>query len=149
MPVSTKKSRLALWIVQSVLAALFLFAGGVKLALPLAALAKLSPLPAPFLKFIGTCEVLGALGLILPGALRIKPWLTPLAAAGLVLIMIGAVITTVATLGVAPAVMPFVVGILAATVVRGRWQRTPQRATSLRLATRAAGADIGVSSAAA
>jgi hypothetical protein len=149
MPVSTKKSRVTLWIVQGVLAALFLFAGGFKLALPLAALAKVSPLPAPFLKFIGTCEVLGALGLILPGALRIKPGLTPLAAAGLVIIMIGAVVTTVATQGVAPAAMPFVVGILAATVVRGRWQRTPQRATSLPLATGARGADIGVTSAAA
>ncbi|HXI34291.1 MAG TPA: DoxX family protein, partial [Gemmatimonadales bacterium] len=62
----------------------------------------------------------GALGLILPGALRIKRGLTPLAAAGLVIIMIGAVITTVATQGVAPAVMPFVVGILAGVVVRGR-----------------------------
>lgn len=149
MSVSTKKSRVALWIVQSVLAALFLFAGGFKLALPLAALAKVSPLPAPFLKFIGTCEVLGALGLILPGALRIKPGLTPLAAAGLVIIMIGAVVTTIATQGVAPAVMPFVVGTLAAVVVRGRWQRMPQRATSLRLATGARGADIGVTSAAA
>jgi hypothetical protein len=141
MSVSTKKSRVALWIVQSVLAALFLFAGGFKLALPLAALAKVSPLPALFLKFIGTCEVLGALGLILPGALRIKPVLTPIAAAGLVIIMIGAVVTTVATIGVGPAVMPFVVGILAATVVRGRWERTPQRETSL--------ADIGGTRAAA
>jgi DoxX-like protein len=125
MPVSTQKFRVALWTVQSVLAALFLFAGGFKLALPLAALAKVSPLPAPFLKFIGTCEVLGALGLILPGALRIKRGLTPLAAAGLVIIMIGAVITTVATQGVAPAAMPFVVGILAGVVVRGRreWAR--------------------------
>jgi hypothetical protein len=149
MPVSTQKSRVALWIVQSVLAALFLFAGGFKLALPLAALAKVSPLPAPFLKFIGSCEVLGALGLILPGALRIQPVLTPIAASGLVIIMIGAVVTTVATLGVAPAVMPFVVGILAGVVVRGRWPRTPQRETSLRLATGTRVADIGVTSAAA
>ena|SRR5690242_9677706 len=149
MSVSTKKSRVALWIVQSVLAALFLFAGGFKLALPLAALAKVSPLPALFLKFIGTCEVLGALGLILPGALRIKPVLTPIAAAGLVIIMIGAVVTTVATIGVEPAVMPFVVGILAATVVRGRWERTPQRETFLRLATGTRVADIGGTRAAA
>ena len=149
MPVSTKKSRVALWIVQSVLAALFLFAGGFKLALPLAAMAKVSPLPAPFLKFIGSCEVLGALGLILPGALRIKPVLTPIAAAGLVIIMIGAVVTTVATLGVAPAVMPLVVGILAGAVVRGRWPRAAQRETTLRLASAARSADIGVTSAAA
>lgn len=132
MAVSTKKSRIALWIVQGVLAALFLFAGGFKLALPLATLAKVSPLPAPFLKFIGTCEVLGALGLILPGALRIKRSLTPLAASGLVIIMTGAVVTTVATQGVAPAVMPFIVGILAAVVVRGRREWAgPQRASQM------------------
>lgn len=149
MPASTKQSRIALWVVQSVLAALFLFAGGVKLALPLAALAKMSPLPAAFLKFVGVCEVAGALGLILPGALRIKPGLTPLAAAGLVIIMTGAVITTIATAGVAPAVVPFVVGVLAATVVRGRWQRLPQRETPVRLAGVARGAEIGVTRAAA
>jgi hypothetical protein len=130
MSVSTKKSRVALWIVQSVLAALFLFAGGFKLALPLAALAKVSPLPAPFLKFIGACEVLGAFGLILPGALRIKPGLTPIAAAGLVIIMIGAVVTTIATLGVAAAVLPFIVGMLAATVVQGRRERATAQVSS-------------------
>ena len=135
MPVTTKRTRVALWIIQVVLAALFLFAGGFKLATPAAALAKMAPLPAPFLKFIGLCEVTGALGLILPGLLRIRPELTALAAAGLVIIMIGAVVTTVATAGVAPAVMPFVVGVLATIVARGRRQprpgevaRTPRRA---------------------
>jgi uncharacterized protein YjeT (DUF2065 family) len=117
---TSRKTNVALWIVQGLLTALFLFAGGFKLALPLAALAKVSPLPAPFLRFIGGCEVAGAVGLILPWALRIRPVLTPLAAAGLVIIMIGAVVVTVATQGVAPAVLPFVVGILAATVARGR-----------------------------
>jgi len=81
---------------------------------------SLSPLPAPFLKFIGICEVTGALGLILPGLLRIRTGLTPLAAAGLVIIMTGATVVTVATQGVAPAALPFCVGILAATVALGR-----------------------------
>lgn len=121
MPVTTKKANLVLWILQGLLAAVFLFAGGFKLAMPLAALAKLTPLPAPFLKFIGSAEVLGALGLVLPGLLRIRTELTPLAAAGLVIIMAGATTVTVAIQGVAPAVLPFVVGILAATVARGRW----------------------------
>ena len=120
MTFTTKKSRVALWIVQVVLAALFLFAGGFKLAMPLAVLAKVSPLPAVFLKFIGICEVTGALGLILPGVFRVHTGLTPLAAAGLVTIMIGAVTVTVATQGVAPAMFPFVVGILAAFVAYGR-----------------------------
>jgi hypothetical protein len=121
MPAATKKTRVVLWTLQGVLAALFLFAGGFKLAMPLAALAKLTPLPAPFIKFIGCAEVLGALGLVLPGLLRIRTALTPLAAAGLVIVMAGATTVTVATQGVAPAVLPLVVGILAATVARGRW----------------------------
>jgi hypothetical protein len=120
MPVSTKHHNAALWVIQGLLAALFLFAGGFKLALPLAALAKVSPLPAAFLKFIGVCEVTGALGLVLPGLLRIRTDLTPLAAAGLVVIMIGATVVTVATQGTAPAALPFCVGILAATVALGR-----------------------------
>ena len=120
MSISTKQRGAVLWVIQGLLAALFLFAGGFKLALPLAALAKVSPLPAPFLKFIGACEVTGALGLILPGLLRIRPALTPLAAAGLAIIMTGATVVTLATQGVAPAVLPFVVGILAAAVALGR-----------------------------
>jgi len=122
---TTKRASALLWTVQAVLAALFLYAGGFKLALPLAALAKLSPLPAPFLKFVGVCEVTGAIGLVLPGLLKIRTGLTPLAAAGLVVIMVGATVVTVATQGVAPAVLPFVVGILAATVAYGRWRRAP------------------------
>jgi len=120
MPFTTKQPNAALWVIQGLLAALFLFAGGFKLALPLAALAKVSPLPAAFLKFIGVCEVTGAVGLILPGLLRIRTGLTPLAAAGLVIIMIGATVVTVATQGAAPAALPFCVGILAATVALGR-----------------------------
>jgi DoxX-like protein len=121
MPLTTKQANIALWIIQVILAGLYLFAGGYKLAIPLDTLAKLAPLPPRFLKFIGACEVLGAFGLILPGLLRVKPGLTPLAAVGLVVIMIGAVIMTVATLGLAPATTPFVAGLLAATVARGRW----------------------------
>jgi DoxX-like protein len=121
MPFTSKRARVGLWVIQAVLAAVFLFAGGFKLATPLATLAKLSPLPAPFMKFIGVCEVAGALGLILPGIFRVRRDLTPLAAAGLVITMIGATVATVATLGVGQAVLPFVVGILAATVARGRW----------------------------
>ena len=120
MSISTKQRGALLWLIQGLLAALFLFAGGFKLALPLAALAKVSPLPAVFLKFIGACEVTGALGLILPGLLRIRTGLTPLAAAGLVIIMTGATVVTLATQGVAPAVLPFVVGILGAAVALGR-----------------------------
>lgn len=120
MRFTTKRASGTLWVIQGLLAAVFLFAGGFKLAMPLAALAKVSPLPPLFLKFVSVCEISGAFGLILPGLLHIREGLTPLAAAGLVIIMIGATITTVATLGAAPAVLPFVVGTLAAVVAWGR-----------------------------
>jgi len=121
MGLTTKRTRVTLWVIQGLLAAVFLFAGGFKLAMPLAALAKVSPLPPLFLKFVSVCEVTGAFGLILPGLLHIREGLTPLAAAGLVIIMIGATISTIAVLGLAPAVLPFVVGTLAAVVAWGRW----------------------------
>jgi DoxX-like family len=116
----------ALWIVQGLLAALFLFAGGFKLATPMADLARVSPLPAAFLKFIGACEVLGALGLVLPGLFRVRRGLTPLAAAGLVVIMLGAVVVTVITQNVPSAAVPMVVGVLATLVAVSR-QPLPAR----------------------
>lgn len=114
-----------LWIIQGLLAALFIFAGGMKLVLPLEKLAGPVAMPGTFLRFIGVCEVLGALGLILPSLLRIRPGLTPLAAAGLVVIMIGATVITLMYEGVATAVVPLVVGILAAFVAYGRARLAP------------------------
>ena len=111
----------ALWIVQGLLALLFLFSGGMKLVLPLEALTEQMPLPGPFVRFIGVAEVLGAIGLILPGLLRIRPGLTPLAAVGLVIIMIGATVLTLAGGEVVLALIPLVVGLLVAFVAYGRW----------------------------
>jgi hypothetical protein len=120
-----KNVRRVLWVIQAVLAALFLFAGGLKLVLPIAALKGPVALAPLFLRFIGVCEVLGAVGLILPGVLRVLPQLIPLAAAGLVIIMTGATtITLVGGMGVA-AIVPFVVGSLAATVAYGRSRVAP------------------------
>ena len=84
-----------LWVVQGLLAALFLFAGGMKLVLPLEALAGPIALPGLFMRFIGVAEVAGALGLVLPSLLRIQPRLTPVAAGRLVIIMIGATTLTI------------------------------------------------------
>jgi hypothetical protein len=114
----------ALWIVQALLAALFLFAGGMKLVLPIEEMTKQVPMPGAFLRFIGVAEMLGAFGLILPGLLRIRPGLTPLAAAGLVIIMVGATIVSL-SLGVAIALIPLAVGLLAAFVAYGRWRLAP------------------------
>jgi hypothetical protein len=122
----------ALWIIQGLLALLFLFAGGMKLVQPIEVLTAQAPLPGLFLRFIGVAEVLGALGLILPGLLRIRPGLTPLAAAGLVIIMVGATIFTLQIGGGALALIPAVVGLLAACVAYGRWRLAPHRGSSRR-----------------
>lgn len=116
----SKKTVIFLWIVQGLLAALFLFAGGMKLALPAATLAKQAHMSGMFLKLIGVFEVLGALGLVLPGLLKIRPELTPLAAAGLVIIMAGAVVVTLMQGGGANAIGPAIVGVLCGIVVWGR-----------------------------
>ena len=110
-----------LWIVQGLLAVLFLFAGGMKLVLPLEAMAGPIALPGPFLRFIGVAEVLGAIGLILPGLLRIRVGLTPMAAVGLVIIMTGATVITAMSGPVAPALLPLIVGLLSGSVAAGRW----------------------------
>jgi uncharacterized membrane protein YphA (DoxX/SURF4 family) len=121
-----------LWAIQVLLALLFLFAGGTKLVLPIETLNSMGPpnaihLPGLFLKFIGVCEVLGALGLILPGLLRIRPGLTPLAASGLVIIMIGAVVVSALGQGFATAIPALVTTLLAAFVAYGRWHLAPQQ----------------------
>ncbi len=119
----------ALWLVQGLLAALFLYAGGMKLLLPIGVMtAQMAiPLPGVFLQFIGVAEVLGAVGLILPGLLGVRSGLTPLAAAGLVLIMCGATVLTLLGGGGALALVPLVVGVLAAFVAYGRWRLRPLR----------------------
>jgi hypothetical protein len=124
---NTKKIGALLWTLQGLLAALFLFAGAMKLIMPLEALVAQSSLPGWFLLFIGVAEVLGGLGLILPGLVHIQTRLTPLAAAGLVIIMFGATALTVADGHVAPAVMPLVIGILAAFIAYGRLELLPHR----------------------
>jgi hypothetical protein len=72
------------------------------------------------MKFIAIAEISGALGLVLPGLLRIRQALTPVAAVGLVTIMAGAV-TLMASHGpLGPSLLPLITGILAATVAHGR-----------------------------
>src|ERR671912_2012788 len=116
----------ALWIVQGLLALLFLFTGGMKLVLPLEVLTEGTPLPGLFVRFLGVAEVLGAIGLILPGLLGIRPRLTPLAACGLVIIMMGATVITLAGAvpggGVAGALIPLGGGVPLAVLRHSRWE---------------------------
>src|SRR5262245_26150849 len=111
-----------LWIIQILLALLFLFAGITKL-FPLMEMTpppNMIVFPMWFLKFIGVCEVLGALGLVLPGLFRTQRHLTRYAAIGLTIIMIGAVVVTVMGPGVGAAIIPLIVGVLCAFVA---WKR--------------------------
>jgi len=120
----------ALWIVQALLAALFLFAGSMKFIMTVEEMTRQMAMPGWFLRFIGVAEVLGGFGLILPGLLRIRPGLTPLAAAGLVVIMLGATVVGAMIGPVVMALIPLVVAVLAAFVAYGRWRVAPLRASS-------------------
>ena len=122
----------ALWLIQGLLAAVFLFAGGMKLITPVAVLSAMSPFPGAFIQFIGVCEALGAVGLILPWALQIRPELTPLAALGLLVIMVGATASTLAIGGGLLALMPAAVGLLTALVAYGRRSPASREARSRR-----------------
>jgi len=110
-----------LWTIQGLLAALFLFAGVMKLVMPIEAMAGPVALPGALLRFIGVAEVLGAAGLVLPWLLRIQPILTPIAAGCLIVIMIGAVAIT-AVGSVTGALFPLLVGLALAAVAYGRSQ---------------------------
>ena len=122
----------ALWTIQVLLALLFLFGGVMKLVMPIEAMTQPGQvqLPGLFLRFIGVVEMLGGLGLVLPGLLRIRPGLTPLAAAGLVIVMIGATVVTLMGGDPAAALIPLAVGLLVAFVAYGRWRLAPLRGRS-------------------
>ena len=121
-----RKISLLLWAAQVLLAALFIFAGIMKLILPPEAMVGPVPLPTLFLRFIGGMEILGAAGLLFPGLLRVRRELTPLAAIGLLIIVTGATVITLIGGQVGPAVLPFAAALVAASVVYGRrdWIRT-------------------------
>ena len=118
----SQKTTVLLWIIQGLLALVFMFAGVMKFVMPIEEMTKQVRLPGLFLRFIGVAEVLGAIGLILPGLLRIRPGLTPLAAAGLAIITVGATVVTLMIGGGATALFPLVVAILSAFVAYSRWR---------------------------
>ncbi|MBV8716135.1 MAG: DoxX family protein [Chloroflexi bacterium] len=120
-----------LWTTQILLALFFAGASGApKLLLPADQLPMPLPLSQGFLWFIGTCEVLGALGLILPGLTRVQPRLTILAAACLTVLTICAAVYQVMGGQPANALFALVIGALAATVAYGRTRiQLPARRT--------------------
>ena len=121
----------ALWILQALLALFFAFGSGApKLLMPTEQLPMPIPLPSAFVHLIGVAEVLGAIGLILPGVLRVRASLTPLAAACLVLLTLCA--TGYQLLAGQPGNAAFAVaiGLLCTIVAYGRWRLAPLRATA-------------------
>ena len=110
-----------LWVLQAALAIVFLLAGGSKLLMPLDVLSAQIALPGLLLRCIGAAEVLGALGLVLPGLLRIRPHLTPLAAAELAQLMLGATLFTWAdSADIGTTLLPLTLGVLATVIAVGR-----------------------------
>jgi len=116
-----------LWILQILLGLLFIFSGAMKFVMTVAQMNEQAPvfLPGIFLHFIGVCEILGGIGLILPSALRIEPRLTPLAAAGLAIITAGATVITLMGPMKGMALVPLVTCLLCIFVAYGRWRMRP------------------------
>jgi hypothetical protein len=120
---------IALWVAQALLAVAFGMAGSMKLFTPIPELAATLPfaaeVPEGLVRFIGAAEFAGAFGMILPAASRVKPWLTPLAGVGLLLVMVLAA-GYHASRGEWNALPTNVVlGALAAFVAWGRLKRAP------------------------
>jgi hypothetical protein len=126
---ATPALNISLWVVQLLLAVAFGFAGVMKSAAPIADLVEKmvwpGALPEGLVRFIGISELSAALGLTLPSLTRIKPGLTPLAAAGLVVVMALAAVfhITRGELGSLPVNIGL--GALAMFVAWGRWKKAP------------------------
>ena len=119
----------ALWIVQMLLAAAFGMAGFMKATTPNAELAAMMPWVSDAPVFVpllaGVSEIAGAVGLILPAALRFKPGLTPLAAIGLLAVMVLATLMHASRGEFESLPVTLSLAALAAFVAWGRMKRAP------------------------
>jgi len=127
---------IVLWILQILLGLLFLFSGSMKFIMSAEQMNEGSPVALPiwFIHFIGICEILGGIGLIVPWLTGIRRGLTPLAASLLIVIMIGATVIS-AMMGILYAILPFVVGLLLVVVARGRSKGLNNSATASTIGT--------------
>lgn len=125
---TSKALHIGLWVSQGLLAAAFGMAGFMKISVPIEQLAQsgmgfVNNYGSGAVRFIGFSELLGALGLILPAALRIKPILTPIAAIGVAIIMVLAVMYHIAH---GESAMPTIILFaLAVFVAWGRFKKVP------------------------
>jgi len=115
----------ALWVVTGSLAAAFLMAGSMKALRPKAdlvgSMAWVEDFSQTQVKLIGTAEILAAIGLVVPPLVDIAPWLSPLAAVGLVLLMAGAAVTHIRRKELQMLPINSVLLLLAAFVAWGRF----------------------------
>jgi uncharacterized membrane protein YphA (DoxX/SURF4 family) len=89
---------ITLWVFQGVLAALFLLSGSAKLSMSKQRMIEtgqtgVAPFPLPVIRVVAACELIGVVGLIAPKATGVLPVLTAVAAIGLAIVMIGAIIS--------------------------------------------------------
>ncbi|MEO5741999.1 MAG: DoxX family protein [Vicinamibacterales bacterium] len=117
---------ITLWILQVVLALVFL-AHGIMFLVPPPDIAVLmnAMLPRWFQLFLGVMEVLAAVGLTLPGVTRIMPWLVPAAAAGVMIVTVAATILHLSRSEFSSGAITFVLLLMATFVAYGRWRRMP------------------------
>jgi uncharacterized membrane protein YphA (DoxX/SURF4 family) len=117
-----------MWVIQIVLALAF-FAHGLLLLFPPAAMVEQmnASLPRWFQLFLGVAEVLAAIGLTLPGLTRIKPWLVPCAAVGIMIVMISATVFHGIRGEISSAITTLVLLLLATAVAYVRWRVVPIR----------------------
>ena len=117
---------ITLWILQVLLALAFLAHGIMMLAPPPEIAAQMNAmLPRWFQVFLGTAEVLAAIGLTLPGVTRIRPGLVPAAAVGIMIVMVCAAALHVARREFGAALTTVVLLLMATAVAYGRWRRLP------------------------
>ena len=118
-----------LWLAQALLAAAFLLVGWTHAFAPISVAIARAPwvasLPVALVRFIGVVELAGGLGVLLPAATRIRPALTPLAAAGLATVMLLAIPFHVLRGESREIVINLVLGAIAAFVAWGRARRAP------------------------
>ena len=125
----SKALNIGLWVAQVLLALAFGLGGFLKLTAPIDELTQKmvwpGAVPPGLVRFIGGSELLGAIGLILPAATRIRPGLTPLAASGLGVVMILAAIFHISRGEMGALPTNIFLGGLAAFVAWGRFRKAP------------------------
>lgn len=129
---SSRALRISLWVAQVLLAAMFVMSGVMKASMPIEQLSAMMPwtgsVPLTFVKFISIAELLGGIGVLLPSVLRIKPWLSVWAAAGLATILLLSIPFHLSRGETQMIGMNAVMMLVAVFAAWGRWKKVPLEA---------------------